>query len=375
VNTILDPSRAIDLALARHVVLARGALSSSTGDPDRPWRPPLLRRSEGFAASALVLGDEALAQEPQSARDAIAAALASFQQARGTPPRALKIGERAAFELEVPSPTAAGALAGRIALVTGAAGAIGHGLCRGLLEQGCRVAATDLAGEALDQTASAFRAEFGDNILGLPMDVARPEAVREAFAALGLQWGGVDLVIVNAGVAHVAALEELELAEFQRLDKVNVEGTLNTLAEAGRWLKHQAIGGDIVLISTKNVFAPGARFGAYSATKAAAHQLARIAALEFAEHDIRVNMVAPDAVFSAGDVRSGLWASVGPDRMKARGLDEAGLEEYYRGRNLLKARVTARHVANAVLFFATRQTPTTGATLPVDGGLPDAAPR
>ena len=156
---------------------------------------------------------------------------------------------------------------------------------------------------------------------------------------------------------------------------MNVEGTLLVLAEAARHFRLQATGGDIVLVSTKNVFAPGAGFGAYSATKAAAHQLARIASLELAEHDVRVNMVAPDAVFSHGGRRSGLWAEVGPDRMHARGLDEAGLEEYYRDRNLLKARVTAEHVANAVLFFATRQTPTTGATIPVDGGLPDATPR
>ncbi|MEI6807917.1 MAG: SDR family oxidoreductase [bacterium] len=109
--------------------------------------------------------------------------------------------------------------------------------------------------------------------------------------------------------------------------------------------------------------------------KAASHQLARIASLEFASSDIRVNMVAPDAVFSEGTRKSGLWAEIGPSRMKARGLDEKGLEEYYRSRNLLKARVTATHVANAVLFLATRQTTTTGATIPVDGGLPDAAPR
>ena len=83
------------------------------------------------------------------------------------------------------------------------------------------------------------------------------------------------------------------------------------------------------------MFAPGAQFGAYSATKAASHQLARIASLELAPHDIRVNMVAPDAVFSDGKRKSGLWAEVGPSRMKARGLDEKGLEEYYRSRNLL----------------------------------------
>jgi NAD(P)-dependent dehydrogenase (short-subunit alcohol dehydrogenase family) len=90
---------------------------------------------------------------------------------------------------------------------------------------------------------------------------------------------------------------------------------------------------------------------------------------------VRVNMVSPDAVFGHGSQRSGLWATVGPDRIRARGLDEKGLESYYQSRNLLKARVTATHVANAVLYFATRQTPTTGVTIPVDGGLPDATPR
>ena len=156
---------------------------------------------------------------------------------------------------------------------------------------------------------------------------------------------------------------------------LNTEGTLLLLREASRRFRRQRTGGDVVLVSTKNVFAPGAQFGAYSATKAAAHQLARIASLEMAPNGVRVNMVAPDAVFSHGRRESGLWATVGPDRMRARGLDAAGLQEYYRERNLLKVRVTAEHVANAVLFFFTRQTPTTGATLPVDGGLPDATPR
>ena len=113
----------------------------------------------------------------------------------------------------------------------------------------------------------------------------------------------------------------------------------------------------------------------YSATKAASHQLARIASLELADIDVRVNMVAPDAVFAHGKTKSGLWAEVGPDRMKARGLDEKGLQDYYQSRNLLKTQVTAEHVGRAVMYFATRQTPTTGATIPVDGGLPDATPR
>jgi NAD(P)-dependent dehydrogenase (short-subunit alcohol dehydrogenase family) len=176
-------------------------------------------------------------------------------------------------------------------------------------------------------------------------------------------------------VALVASLAEMKLEEFRRLERVNTEGTLIVLSESARFLEKQGIGGDIVLVSTKNVFAPGARFGAYSATKAASHQLARIASLELASSGVRVNMVAPDAVFGEGRFKSGLWAEVGPDRMRARGLSEDGLQDYYRGRNLLKARVTARHVGNAVLYFLTRQSPTTGATIPVDGGLPDSTPR
>ena len=270
---------------------------------------------------------------------------------------------------------AGAALKGEVALVTGAAGAIGSGICQGLLEAGALVAATDLAGAPLDTLVEVLGAAFPGRVVGVPLDVTDPASVEAAFDQVVEVWGGIDLVIPNAGIAAVAPLTELDIDRYRLLEKVNVEGTLLVLAEAGRLFRRQGTGGDIVLVSTKNVFAPGANFGAYSSTKAAAHQLARIASLEFAGDDVRVNMVAPDAVFGHGASRSGLWAEVGPDRMKARGLDEAGLEAYYQSRNLLKARVTATHVVNAVLFFATRQTPTTGATIPVDGGLPDSTPR
>jgi NAD(P)-dependent dehydrogenase (short-subunit alcohol dehydrogenase family) len=263
----------------------------------------------------------------------------------------------------------------RTALVTGAAGAIGAGICKGLLVQGCHVAVTDLPGEHLDGLVDELRSRFGERVIGAPLDVTNPDSVAEGFGAVIRAWGGLDLLVVNAGIALVSSLEKMDLEAFQRLERVNVEGTLTMLRQAARNFRIQGTGGDVVLISTKNVFAPGATFGAYSATKAASHQLARIASLEMAELGVRVNMVSPDAVFSEGDRKSGLWAEVGPDRMRARGLDEKGLETYYQNRNLLKAKVTAPHVANAVLFFATRQTPTTGATIPVDGGLPDSTPR
>lgn len=314
-------------------------------------------------------------------RDITRHTLAVKARIAGTGARYAGLPERDLFEMEYYAleqaklGRARPRLGSEVALVTGAAGAIGAGIARGLLAEGCHVALTDLPGAPLDSLAAELADEAGPRVLATPLDVTDPDSVATAFAAIARNWGGVDLVVMNAGAAHVATLAELSLETFQKLERINVEGTLLLLREAARHFAAQGTGGDIVLVSTKNVFAPGAGFGAYSATKAAAHQLARIASLELAPQGVRVNMVAPDAVF--GDVArpSGLWRQVGPERMRARGLDAAGLEAYYRDRNLLKARITPEHVARAVVFFATRQTPTTGVTLPVDGGLPDSTPR
>ena len=266
-------------------------------------------------------------------------------------------------------------LAGRVALVTGAAGAIGAGISEGLLRQGCAVALADLPGARLESLWEEFHDRYGDLAMALPFDVTEPAQVAEAFGRVILAWGGLDLVVMNAGVALVCSLAEMDLEAFRRLERINIEGTLNLLSAAARHFHLQGAGGDVVLISTKNVFAPGAQFGAYSATKAAAHQLARIASLELAELGVRVNMVAPDAVFAHGDRGSGLWAEVGPGRARSKGLQPDELEEHYRQRNLLKSKIAAADVGNAVLYFATHQSPTTGATIPVDGGLPEATPR
>jgi len=263
----------------------------------------------------------------------------------------------------------------KVALITGAAGAIGYAVAQALLENGCSVAVSDLPGKKLDNFVSDLKKIGGDRVTGVAIDVTDKDSVTNGFQSVIDTWGKINIVVINAGIALVSTLIEMDIEEFRKLEKVNVEGTLLTLAEAGRRFIKQATGGDIIIMSTKNVPSPSAGFGAYSATKAACHQLGRIASLEFAQYDVRVNMVAPDAVFSQGKYKSGLWETVGTDRMKARGLNEEQLHEYYRSRNLLKATVTGRHVANAVLFFVTHQTPTTGATIPVDGGLPDATPR
>lgn len=263
----------------------------------------------------------------------------------------------------------------KIALVTGAAGAIGYGICEVLLENGATVVATDLPGEKLDNFAKDLDKLVPGKSIGLPMDVTVVDSVGKALDETYAAYGQLDILVHNAGIAHVSKIVDMDIERFQFLEKVNVDGTLIVLKEIGKRMIEKDKGGDIVIMSTKNVPSPSAGFGAYSCTKAACHQLGRIASLEFAEHDIRVNMVAPDAVFSQGKYKSGLWELVGKDRMKVRGISEDELHEYYRNRNLLKAAVTGRHVANAVLYFVTRQSPTTGATIPVDGGLPDATPR
>jgi rhamnose utilization protein RhaD (predicted bifunctional aldolase and dehydrogenase)/NAD(P)-dependent dehydrogenase (short-subunit alcohol dehydrogenase family) len=267
-------------------------------------------------------------------------------------------------------------LAGQVAFVTGAGGAIGAGVAERLLAAGAVVAISDIDEDRLSRVREqlAARSEAG-RIESIVCDVTDLRSVERALEEVSCRAGGIDILVPNAGVAHVARLEALEPEKLGQVVAVNLMGTFNTIKAAIPVLRRQATGGNIVLISSKNVPDPGAAFGAYSASKAGAHQLAKIAALELAELGVRVNMVNPDAVFGDEKISSGLWDLIGPDRMKSRGLDPEGLREYYRQRNLLKVRVEAEHVGNAVVFFATEQTPTTGASLPVDGGVPSAFPR
>jgi len=393
--------------LAQITPIIRGLLANSTGNEDMPYEPVILksltnRKAADFAG--LAANAEAqrypapLAKGPipplfidpvdydaplEDLRKQLSDAVSDYSTRHNSKPDIICLRGLGILYIEQETPaTGAGANRGsdlplhnKVALVTGAAGAIGYGICRGLLEAGCHLAATDVAGKKLDDFVADLRQTGGDRVIGIPIDVTDKESVSRGFESVIQTWGGIDIIVVNAGIPLVANLKDIDLDAFRKLEKVNVEGSLLTLAEAARLFILQGIGGDIIVISTKNVPSPGAGFGAYSATKAACHQLGRIASIELAQYGVRVNMVAPDGVFSEGKYKSGLWEQIGPDRMRARGLDEKGLQEYYQSRNLLKAKITGRHVANAVLFFATHQTPTTGATIPVDGGLPDATPR
>ena len=357
-------------------LIIRGVLSEPTAQQDMPYRPTILSCVEqAHERDALQIDSINPQEDPQEFRKRLQSALDAYLADTGSKPKSICIKDVGTLALKQDLPRSNLPLQNKVALVTGAAGAIGYGVCQVLLENGCFLAASDLPGQKLDNFIAHLKETAPGRVIGLAMDVTQESSVEEGFQQIIRTWGGIDIVVVNAGIAHVCHLKDMDLEAFRRLEKVNVEGTLLTLKVSAHSFLLQGIGGDIVIMSTKNVPNPGAAFGAYSATKAAAHQLGRIASLELAPHGVRVNMVAPDAVFAEGEYKSGLWQEVGPNRMKARGLDEQGLHEYYRHRNLLKARVTGRHVGNAVLFFVTRQTPTTGATIPVDGGLPEATPR
>lgn len=265
-------------------------------------------------------------------------------------------------------------LTGQIAVVTGAAGAIGRGVVEVLLARGACVCATDIDVERLSQLSVRLQSS-ASCLATYAADLTKPDEVHNLFAKCVRRFGGVDCVVPNAGVAHVSSIEEMDHAKFARVLDVNTTATMLVLKEAARIFRMQQTGGSVVMQASKNVFAPGASFGAYSASKAAALQLGRIAALEMAELSVRVNVINADAVFGDEQTPSQLWAEVGPERMRARGLNEAELRAYYRQRSLLKVPVTPRHVGEAVAWFASMRTPTTGAVLPVDGGVAEAFPR
>ncbi|MDQ6695625.1 MAG: bifunctional rhamnulose-1-phosphate aldolase/short-chain dehydrogenase [Chloroflexota bacterium] len=269
-------------------------------------------------------------------------------------------------------------LSRRVVLITGAAGAIGADIARRFAAEGGHVICADLdlkKAEAL--AAECTRAYPANRAIAVTMDVTSEESVEEAFRLAVLEYGGIDVVVSNAGIAHSARVDELSLRDWQRSFAVNATGHFLVARKALTVLKAQGkmqeTGGSLVFIATKNVTAPGVGFAAYSASKAAEAQLARILALEGGPYGIRSNMVNPDAVFEG----SGLWSpEVREQRARAQGIDPSEIEEFYRKRNLLQTRITGEDVAQAALYYAgDRSLVTTGSMLPVDGGLREAFPR
>jgi rhamnulose-1-phosphate aldolase/alcohol dehydrogenase len=265
-------------------------------------------------------------------------------------------------------------LARRVALVTGGAGGLGKAIARRLAAEGAHVVVADLDEGGARKVAEEIATATGSGrALGLGMDVTSERSVREAFAETVLAYGGLDILVSNAGIAHSTPVAQLALADWERSFAVNATGHFLVAREALRILLAQGLGGALVFVATKNVMSPGKDFAAYSAAKAAEAQLAKVLALEGAPHGVRSNIVNPDAVFQD----SGLWSpDVRRERAAAQGIAVDELEDFYRRRNLLGVRILPDDVAEAVLFLASdRSAKTTGCTLTVDGGVKDAFPR
>ncbi len=232
----------------------------------------------------------------------------------------------------------------------------------------------DLDGAGAARAADEIGKEAGSGrALGVAMDVTSETSVQAGIRAAVEAYGGLDIVVSNAGIAHSAPLDTMALADWERSFAVNARGHFLVTREALRVLKAQGLGGSLVFVATKNVMSPGKDFAAYSAAKAAEAQLAKVAAIEGGPHGIRANIVNPDAVFRD----SGLWSEeVRRERARAQGIGVEQLEEFYRKRNLLGVSVLPEDVAESVLFLASdRSAKTTGCTLTVNGGVRDAFPR
>jgi len=256
-------------------------------------------------------------------------------------------------------------LATRVALVTGAASGIGKAIAQRLAAEGACVVIADLD----LQKATDAAAEIGnaDVAIGVAADVSDSEAVAAAFRAVVLAFGGVDLVVNNAGLSISKPLLETTEADWDLQHDVMAKGSFLVSREAARIMIEQGMGGDVVYISSKNSVFAGPSNIAYSATKAdQAHQV-RLLAAELGEHQIRVNGINPDGVVRGSGIFAGGW---GAQRARTYGVPEEELGAFYAQRTLLKREVLPDHVADAVFALTGGDlTRTTGLHVPVDSGV------
>lgn len=256
-------------------------------------------------------------------------------------------------------------LATRVALVTGAGSGIGKAIAQRLAAEGACVVVADLNGDGAARVAE----ELGgpDKAVAVTVDVTDEEQIAAAFKTAALAFGGVDLVVNNAGISISKPLLETSVRDWDLQHDIMARGSFLVSREAARVMTVQGLGGDIVYIASKNAVFAGPNNIAYSATKAdQAHQV-RLLAAELGEHGIRVNGVNPDGVVRGSGIFAGGW---GAQRAAVYGVPEEKLGEFYAQRTILKREVLPEHVANAVFALTGGElTHTTGLHIPVDAGV------
>jgi rhamnulose-1-phosphate aldolase/alcohol dehydrogenase len=256
-------------------------------------------------------------------------------------------------------------LASRVAFVTGGASGIGKAIVERMAAEGACVVIADLNIEAAQQLA----AELGgpDKALAVKVDVTNAQDIETALASASIAFGGVDLIVNNAGLSLSKPLLETTERDWDLQHDVMAKGSFLVSREAARLMIEQGMGGDIIYISSKNSVFAGPNNIAYSATKAdQAHQV-RLLAAELGEHGIRVNGINPDGVVRGSGIFAGGW---GASRAKVYGVKEEDLGKFYAQRTILKREVLPENVANAVYALTAGDiSHTTGLHIPVDAGV------
>jgi NAD(P)-dependent dehydrogenase (short-subunit alcohol dehydrogenase family) len=258
-------------------------------------------------------------------------------------------------------------LAGRIAYITGGAGGIGGATALRLLGEGACVVVADIDQSALDERLAAIIKKFGkDSAVGVKLDVVSEDQVIASFRETVLAYGGVDIVVSNAGIASASPIEDTSLALWQKNVDVLATGYFLVAREAFRLMQRQKCGGAVIFVASKNGLAASPGASAYCAAKASEIHLARCLALEGAIHGIRVNTVNPDAVLRGSKIWAGEWRQ---QRAASNKVSEDELEEVYRQRSMLKLSVLPEDIAEGIYFFASDlSAKSTGNILNVDAG-------
>ncbi|CAM3768847.1 bifunctional rhamnulose-1-phosphate aldolase/short-chain dehydrogenase [Paracoccus yeei] len=258
-------------------------------------------------------------------------------------------------------------LAGRVALVTGGAGGIGAATAARFLREGACVMLADIDAAALKTAQDGLAGQFGrDMVRSVQMNVTDEAQVVRAYAEMAVEFGGIDILVSNAGIASSAPIEDTSLALWNRNMDILSTGYFLVSREGFRMLRTQGIGGAVVFVASKNGLAASPNASAYCTAKAAEIHLARCLALEGAEAGIRVNVINPDAVLRGSRIWEGEWLD---QRASTYGTDKEGLEEMYRKRSLLKRSVLPEDIAEGVYFLASDlSAKSTGNILNVDAG-------